>query len=136
MAGRHTSSLAAVQGRLGDGVHRQNRFLHDLRAVDGTGRGGGGGDGALAALGLVAMIRAVQVAVASPVNRNASGPIALETTGAYCATRSPRNVNRIVSSYSPRVHSRFLFLFFLCVLSFFFFAFLFSVWFYVKTEKK
>lgn len=131
MAGRHTSSLAAVQGRLRDGVHRQNRFLHDLRAVDGTGRGRGGGDGALAALGLVGVIRAVQVAVASPVNRNASGPIALETTGAYCATRSSRNVTEKTFLPTRHVYTRG---FFSDISLSMFFLFLFSAWFYDGRE--
>lgn len=73
-----------MQGRLGDGVLRQDGLLHDL---GGEGRGGWGGrgrGGALTASNLVAVILAIQVAVASPVDRNASGPIALEPAGAYC----------------------------------------------------
>lgn len=79
-----------MQSRLGYGVHRQDGFLHDLCAVDGGRRRGRGGC-TFAAFSLVAVIRTIQVAVASPVNRNASGPIALEPTGAYCATRASRN---------------------------------------------
>lgn len=74
-----------MQGRLRDGVLRQDGLLHDLGGEDRGGRRGRGGGGALAASNLVAVILAIQVAVASPVDRNASGPIALEPTGAYCA---------------------------------------------------
>lgn len=81
---RHTSFLPAMQGRLGDGVLRQDGLFHDLGAEGRGGWRGGGGGGALAASNLVAVILAIQVAVASPVDRNASGPIALEPAGAYC----------------------------------------------------
>lgn len=118
---RHAPSFAAVPGRLGDRI-----LLHDLGA---EGRGGGGGGGALAASNLVAAIRTIQVTVATPVDRNASGPIALEPVGAYWATKK----RVTVSLFSATYHLHF----FLSFFSFFsFFPLVCSSRFYVLRSTK
>jgi len=89
VAGRHAPSLAAVQGRLG-GEGSLDRGSLDYLAERGGGRDGGsrhrgGRTGvALAASDLVAVVGAVQVTVASPIERNAPCAVALKATGAYC----------------------------------------------------
>jgi len=93
VAGRHAPSLAAVQGGLG-GEGSLDRGSLDYLAERGGGRHGGsrhrGGRAgvALAASDLVAVIGAVQVTVASPIERNAPCAVALKATGAYCINES------------------------------------------------
>lgn len=90
MAGRHAPPLAAVPRRLRHVALREDRLLHDFRVQHRARRR----VAAVPAAHFVAVISTVQMAVASPVDRNASVAVALETAGAYCAAQRNRYQTR------------------------------------------